>query len=107
MLTTREAIECLFSAMARTSVTEAFYFARGQPQYAQRHMFELLISLVLNNSPRETISNRSVELVNLPVTAEENGWLEDYVLRGDGRLLKRSKDMFALCYHFLLFKHSS
>ncbi|KAH7369823.1 nuclear pore complex assembly-domain-containing protein [Rhexocercosporidium sp. MPI-PUGE-AT-0058] len=91
-LTGRSAIECLFSAIARTSVTEAFYFARGQPQYAQRHMFEMLISVVLNNSPKETIGDRSLELVNLPLSLEEDGWLEEYVLHGDGRNLKRGRD---------------
>lgn len=91
-LTSRSAIECLFSAIARTSVTEAFYFARGQPQYAQRHMFEMLISVVLNNSPKDTIADRSLELVNLPFSLEEDRWLEEYLLHGDGRGLKKSKD---------------
>lgn len=55
-------------------------------------MFNLLISLVLNNSSPETVADRSVELVNLPLTKEEDAWFEDYLLRGDGRALKRSKD---------------
>jgi hypothetical protein len=67
-LTSTQALESLFSAIARTSVTEGFYFSRGQPEYAQRHMFEMLIALVLNNSPQTTIADRSVELVNLPLT---------------------------------------
>jgi hypothetical protein len=91
-LTTRQAIECLFSALGRTNVTEAFYFCRGQPEYAQQHMFEMLIALVLNNSSPDTIAQRSVELVNLPFTKEEEGWFEDYLLRGDGRALKKGKD---------------
>jgi hypothetical protein len=91
-LTSRSAIECLFSAIARTSVTEAFYFCRGQPEYSQRHMFHMLIALVLNNSSAETVADRSVELVNLPFTAEEDSWFEDYLLRGDGRALKKGKD---------------
>lgn len=52
----------------------------------------MLISLVLNNSLAETVADRSVELVNLPFTAEEDAWFEDYLLRGDGRTLKKSKD---------------
>jgi hypothetical protein len=88
----RSAIECLFSAMARTSVTEAFYFCRGQPEYAQRHMFQMLIALVLNNSSPETVADRSVELVNLPFTSEEEAWFQDYLLNGDGRVLKKGKD---------------
>ncbi|EKD15029.1 hypothetical protein MBM_06790 [Drepanopeziza brunnea f. sp. 'multigermtubi' MB_m1] len=91
-LSSRASIECLFSAIARTSVTEALYFSRGQPEFAHRHMFELLVSLVLNNSSKDTIADRSVELVSLPLTREEDGWLEDYIMRGEGRLLKKSKD---------------
>jgi hypothetical protein len=91
-LSSRGAIECLFSAMARTSVTEAFYFCRGQPEYTQRHMFQMLISLVLNNSSPDTVADRSVELVNLPFTSEEETWFQDYLLNGDGRVLKKGKD---------------
>lgn len=55
-------------------------------------MLEMLISIVLNNSPSETVADRSVELINLPLTAEEEGWFEEYLLRGDGRGLKKSRD---------------
>ncbi len=91
-LTSQSAIECLFSAIARTSATEAFYFSRGHTEYAHRHMFEMLISLVLNNSPQETLADRSVELVNLPFTREEQEWFEEYLLSGEGRTLRKAKD---------------
>ena len=78
--------------MARTNVTEAFYFCRGQPEYAQQHMFHLLISFVLNNSPAETAADRSVELVGLPFNRQEEAWFEDYLLRGEGIALKKGKD---------------
>ena len=55
-------------------------------------MFQMLISLVLNNSSPETVADRSVELVNLPFTTEEEAWFEDYLLHGDGRVLKKGKD---------------
>jgi len=88
----QQAIECLFSAIARTSVLEAFYFSRGQPAYTRQHMFEMLVALVLNNSRSDTIAGRSVELVNLPLTPEEDYWLEEYLVRGEGRALKKGKD---------------
>jgi len=91
-LTTAQAIESLFSAMARTSVTEAFYFARGQPEYGQRHMFEMLIALVLNNSSKDTIADRGIELVNLPLNPQEEAWFEEYLQHGEGRTIKRAKD---------------
>jgi len=86
------AIQCLFNAIATSSVTEAFYFARGQPEHTRRHLLEFLISLVIHNSPKATIANRSVELVNLPFSGEEEGWFEEYLLQGDGRGLGKSKD---------------
>ncbi len=55
-------------------------------------MFEMLVALVLNNSSSDTIAERSVELVNLPFTQEEEEWFEDYILRGDGRALKKGRD---------------
>jgi len=55
-------------------------------------MFEMLISLVLNNSPKDTIADRSVELVNLPFDLEEERWFEEYLLKGDGRLIKNAND---------------
>ncbi|KAL3426148.1 hypothetical protein PVAG01_02939 [Phlyctema vagabunda] len=87
-----QALESLFSSIAETSVTEAYYFTRSQPEHARRHMFDILIALVLNNSTSRTIADRSLELVNLPFSAEEDEWFEDYLVRGEGRLLKKGKD---------------
>lgn len=91
-LTSPQAIECLFSAMARTSVTEAFYFCRGQSEHARRHMFEMLIALVLNNSSIDTIADRSVELISLPFTEEEESWFVEYLQHGEGRSIRKAKD---------------
>ena len=91
-LSSTRALESLFSAVARTSVTEAFHFSRGQPDYARRHMFGMLISIVLNHPTSKTIADRSMELVNLPLTQEEEEWFEDYLLRGDGRSIWKGKD---------------
>ncbi|KAG0647174.1 elys transcription factor [Hyphodiscus hymeniophilus] len=91
-LTSSQALECLFSAIARTSVTEAFYFCRGQQEYAQLHMFQMLISLVLNSPPHSNIVDRSVELVNLPFTVEEDKWFEEYLTNGEGRKLRKAPD---------------
>lgn len=91
-LTNPAALESLFTAIAKTSPTEAFYFAREQPEYSQRRMFERLIAVVLNNSSKDTIADRSVELINLPMTEEEEGWFNEYLLNGDGRSIRRAKD---------------
>ncbi|RDW73770.1 hypothetical protein BP5796_07212 [Coleophoma crateriformis] len=91
-LASSSAMESLFSSIARNSVTEAFYFTRSQPEYARRHMLQILIALVVNNSSQKTIASRSMELVNLPFSAEEEEWFEKYLVEGEGRLLKKGKD---------------
>ncbi|CAG8958531.1 hypothetical protein HYFRA_00009846 [Hymenoscyphus fraxineus] len=96
VLKTLSAVEHLFSAIARTSVTEAFYFCRGQPEHTQRHSFEMLISVVLQNSTPETIADRGIELINLPFSKEEESWFEEYLLRGGGHGLRKAKDIVIL-----------
>lgn len=91
-LASSTALEALFSAIAKTSATEAFYFARAQPEHTQRHMFERLIALVLNASTRDTIADRSIELINLPMSQDEEAWFNEYLLYGEGRSIKRAKD---------------
>jgi hypothetical protein len=59
-------------------------------------MFEMLIALVLNNSTPETVADRSVELVNLPFTREEERWFEGYLLHGEGRVLRKAKDTWMM-----------
>jgi hypothetical protein len=55
-------------------------------------MFGMLVSLVLNNSSNKTVADRSVELVNLPFTQEEEEWFEEYLLRGEGQSIKKGRD---------------
>jgi hypothetical protein len=52
----------------------------------------MLISLVLNNSPKETIADKSVELCTLPLTPQQEEWFEEYLLRGEGAGIKKAKD---------------
>lgn len=91
-LTSPIALENLFSAIARTSVTEAFYFSRGQADNSRRHMFQLLISAVLQDLASENVAERGVELVNLPLDREEEIWFRDYLTYGEGRNLRRASD---------------
>lgn len=86
------AIESLYLAMARTSVTEAFYFSRVQADVTRRKMFEMLILHVIHSSPGERTAARGVELVNLPLDHEEEDWFEIYLTKGEGRGLKRARD---------------
>lgn len=79
-------------AIARASVTEAYFFCQGQTEVSHLHLFEGLIGIVLSGSLNETTATRAIELVNLPFNAEEERWFETYLVSGEGRSLKRAKD---------------
>lgn len=55
-------------------------------------MFEMLISIVLHSPASEKTAARATELVNLPLTQEEEDWFESYLTKGEGRALKRARD---------------
>ncbi|KUI71863.1 Protein ELYS [Cytospora mali] len=86
------ALEHLFEAMARTSLTEAFYFARTHPEQARRLLFQQLIASVLEGRGSVDTATRATELVSLPLDSAEEQWFEEYLTSGDGRKLRKAKD---------------
>lgn len=92
-LKTPKAVDSLFQAMASVSTTQAFYFARAQPENIHKQLFEMLISEVFQDYQKpEQMGDRSVELVNLPFASDEELWFEEYLTHGDGRSLRRAAD---------------
>lgn len=96
VLTSPKSLEVLFVCICRASVTEAFYFARRQSEAMQKHLLEMLISFVLSNSRGAERASKSIELVNLPLTEQEELWFEDYLSNGKGRTLKGAKDTMTM-----------
>lgn len=92
-LKTAKAVDSLFAAMAAASVTQAFYFARGQSEHVHKQLFESLITEVLGDPEVSTrLGDRSVELVNQQFSADEEQWFEEYLLNGEGRNLGLAPD---------------
>lgn len=92
ILKTSAALESLFGALARTSVTEAFYFSRTQPEVARQQLFQQLISAVLDGRGSQDVATRATELVSLPLDGAEEQWFNEYLTTGDGRKLRKAKD---------------
>ncbi|KAL2151306.1 hypothetical protein VTH82DRAFT_6404 [Thermothelomyces myriococcoides] len=90
VLRTSEAVELLFGALARTSVSEALYFSRRFPDHARRQLFERLVASVLDHTGPGAAA-RSRELASLPLTAAEEEWFHNYLAVGDGRKSKNAK----------------
>lgn len=93
-LKTDAALELLFGALARTSVTEALYFSRAFPDCgARKGLFEMLVGSVVN-SP-DALGVRGKELVSLPFEREEEKWFGEY-LGSAGEGGKKSKNARAV-----------
>lgn len=86
-----ESLSLLFGALARTSLTEAFYFSRAHPEQTRQLLFEQLIASVLDGSGHD-VATRASELVSLPLDSAEEQWFEDYLTSGGGRKLRKAKD---------------
>ncbi|KKY39839.1 hypothetical protein UCDDA912_g00154 [Diaporthe ampelina] len=86
-----ESLSLLFGALARTSLTEAFYFSRAHPEQTRQLLFEQLIASVLDGSGHD-VATRASELVSLPLDSAEELWFEEYLTSGGGRKLRKAKD---------------
>lgn len=91
VLKTPQALELLFGAIAKTSVTEAFYFSRKNPDPARKELFCMLVSSVLGDTSLD-IGTRSADLVSLPLDSSEEAWFEEYLTTGEGKKTKKAKD---------------
>ncbi|SPQ24713.1 de6f363f-de56-4e43-b58d-dd1de2182b55 [Thermothielavioides terrestris] len=89
VLQTADALELLFGALARTSVTEALYFSRTFPEHTRRLLFEKLVASVLEHP--EAVGARGKELASLPLSGDEEKWFREYVAAGEGRKSKNAK----------------
>lgn len=93
ILKTNEALELLFDAMVRTNATEALLFSRTFPQHTRELLFHQLAGTAFSTGRGDEISNQAGELLFFPFDKEEDQWLEEFLSSGDGRNLKRAKDM--------------
>lgn len=97
ILKTSEALELLFDAMVRTNSTEALLFSRTFPPHTREILFNQLAGTALGGGGRgDELSNEVRELLFFPFDKEEDQWLEEFLSNGDGRSLKRAKDMLLL-----------
>ncbi|KAL8684032.1 MAG: hypothetical protein Q9186_000062 [Xanthomendoza sp. 1 TL-2023] len=95
-ITSPKVLEALFSKIALSSVTEAFFWSRKQCDPNRRKLFKQLIHTVLDGPEGEDRARRSVELIHLPFSKEEEAWFEALLTDGEGRDLHGAKDMLAV-----------
>jgi hypothetical protein len=85
--------------LADRNVTETYYWIHARPSSDHRPLLEVLIESTLRSGtggaagdepyPRQ---DKAMELVGLPLTEEEEGWLESYLTEGNGRNFRNAMD---------------
>ncbi|KAF2100007.1 hypothetical protein NA57DRAFT_75509 [Rhizodiscina lignyota] len=78
-----------FQYLVSLSVKQAFFFTRSQPD--RQELFKALIKHILTEKASAARADQAVDLVDLPMDAEEQEWWEDF-LTGKGHGLPKAKD---------------
>lgn len=58
----------------------------------RRQLFQRLVSVTLDSSPKEDAAEEAFELTSLPFDADEEQWFKEYLESGEGKRLKTAKD---------------
>jgi len=95
-ITSSRVLEAYFLILCHASVTEAFYFSRGQGDLNHRVLFEKLINFVHGKSKGATRAARGVELISLPLNADEEIWFEEFLEEGKGSTLPGAVDSITM-----------
>lgn len=91
LITDLSSMQKFFSLLLRTDMSEAYKFCQQQSEY-QEQLFEDLVRFALSQEEGQQRAELSKLLVSLPLSSEEDEWLEDFLLHGDGAKLFGAKD---------------
>ncbi|KAF1938958.1 hypothetical protein EJ02DRAFT_409417 [Clathrospora elynae] len=88
--------------LADRNVTDMYYWIHSRPEYEQKPLLEILVEETLQrhvNAPRRSPGSqlysreaKAVELVSLPFTDEEEGFIEKFLTEGKGRMYESAED---------------
>ncbi|KAK7521497.1 nuclear pore complex assembly-domain-containing protein [Phyllosticta citriasiana] len=91
-LTNPELQKSYITYLAHLSLIQAYFFIETQPVQDHKPLFELLIDNSLQHSRSDGSSDVVDELINLPLTAEQEAWFEEYLLKGKGKTYHAARD---------------
>ena len=91
-LADKKTLEAYFELLMNNSLTEAYYFAQKQQYLRHQMLFEKLVISVHQDKPDQSRSEKAGLLVGLPLTAQEETWLEECLMQGAASNLPGAKD---------------
>jgi hypothetical protein len=86
------AVELLFDALSKSSVSEALQFSRTKPESTREQLFRRLVLNVLGDARNQDSAERASELVSLPFDATEEDLFRECLSGGDSKKLKIARD---------------
>ncbi|KAI1398194.1 nuclear pore complex assembly-domain-containing protein [Hypoxylon fuscum] len=86
------ALELLFTAIARTSVVDAFQFTRSHADFMRRPLFHRLVMSVLESARSDQGADKALELTSLPFDAEEEQWFKESLESAEAKRSGVAKD---------------
>lgn len=80
--------------MVLNNATEALLFSRTFPEHTRQLLFKQLLGSALKPVGRgDELASQAGDLLFFPFDTVEDAWLEEYLSVGEGRSLKKAKDM--------------
>ncbi len=95
-ITSPKVVAAFFAVLAKASVAEAFFWARKQGEQSHRSLFEQLINDILDAPEGDDRARKSVELIHLPFSGEEEAWFDAYLGQGRVRKLPGAEDTLSV-----------
>ena len=85
-------LEAYFELLRSNSLVEAYHFAQKQQQSRHKLLFERLVVSVLQEKPDISRAEEASLLIGLPLTIQEEDWLEECLVQGPASKLPGAKD---------------
>ena len=97
-----DVLTAYFRIIADAGIANAYAFLQGQAVADKRGLFEVMVDSALS-TPITAGKNgsaarveRCAQLIDLPFSEEEEGWLEDFLVTGEGRNLQGARQTIAM-----------
>lgn len=101
MTALEDGLRMYFKTIADSSIANAYMFLQDQPLADKKDLFEMMIEsalrtpLMSGKTGNIARTERCAQLVDLPFSAEEQEWFEEFLVKGDGRNLQGATETVA------------
>jgi hypothetical protein len=85
-------LDAYFELLVKNSLVEAYYFAQKQQESVHKQLFERLVIAVHKDKADQGRAQKAVMLVGLPLSPQEELWLEECLTKGSASEFSGARD---------------